>query len=225
MGTAGKQAPRGMVLVPGGTFAMGATEGESDRLKTDELPAHEVKIDPFYIDICPVTQAEFESVMGFNPSLFAHGPSCPVDSVSRVVALEYCAKVGKRLPTEAEWEYAARAGSKGLLYWGTQNYQEYAFLVFNSGFRTKGVGVKAPNEFGLHDTIGNVWEWCSDWYDAAYYTASPKHNPKGPDHGTEGVLRGCSWYTAPEDARVTARRKENPVNPSQPSLIGFRCAL
>jgi formylglycine-generating enzyme required for sulfatase activity len=157
MGTAGKQAPRGMVLVPGGTFAMGATEGESDRLKTDELPAHEVKIDPFYIDICPVTQAEFESVMGFNPSLFAHGPSCPVDSVSRVVALEYCAKVGKRLPTEAEWEYAARAGSKGLLYWGTQNYQEYAFLVFNSGFRTKGVGVKAPNEFGLHDTIGNVW--------------------------------------------------------------------
>jgi len=220
-----EKAPKGMVLVPAPTFAMGASKKDSATVSAEELPAHRVKVDSFYIDIYPVTQAEFEKVMGFNPSMFARAPESPVDSVSRPQAIAYCEKVGKRLPTEAEWECAARAGTTGLLYWGAEDYRDYAFLFYNSGYRTKGVGLKKPNGLGLHDTIGNVWEWCSDWYDPDYYKTSPAQNPKGPEHGSAGVLRGCSWFTKPEDARVTRRKKEDPANPSVPSIIGFRCVL
>ena len=221
-----KEIPKGMVLIPAGSFIMGAPLDGPKMAENDEAPPHKVTVSSFYMDICPVTQAEFEKVMGFNPSYFANAPFSPVECVTRPQALEYCRRAGKRLPTEAEWEYAARAGTTGLAYWEDEDWQDYAFLHPNGGFRTKGAGLKKPNAFGLYDVIGNVWEWCSDWYDAEYYMKSPEVDPKGPASGTEGVLRGCCWYTGPEAARVTRRRREkNPDSPFEPSILGFRCAL
>ena len=201
---------KGMVLIPGGTFTMGVPANEINT-QDNEMPKRSVTVESFYMDIYLVTQSEFEKVMGFNPSHFWGSPNCAVDSVTKTQAEEYCKRVGKRLPTEAEWEYAARAGTTGPVYWGNdEEWRDYAYFMLNSGFRTTGVGMKKPNAFGLYDMLGNVWEWCADVI-------------KGSEK--DGVLRGNSWYDTADYVRVTNRRFAKADNPADPVVIGFRCAL
>jgi formylglycine-generating enzyme required for sulfatase activity len=186
-----KNAPPGMVWIPGGTFIMG--EVPFGIGIHDTYPQHNVILSGFYMDIYPVAQAEFERVIGKNPSNFKGCPDCPVESVSWLAAMNYCEKVGKRLPSQAEWEYAYRAGSTTKYYWGDEFNGEYAWHKGNSDDKTHPVGQKKPNAWGLYDMAGNVWEWCADWNDSGYYKRSPSKNPTGPDSGKERVLRGGSW--------------------------------
>ena len=183
--------PPGMFYVAGGTFQMGSNSGGSD-----EKPIRTVTISSFFMDKTEVTQAQYRKVMGKNPSHFSSCDDCPVESVSWHDANEYAKKVGKRLPTEAEWEYAARGGNKsmGYKYAGSNNIKDVAWYDGNSGNKTHPVAQKQPNELGLYDMSGNVLEWCSDWYDSAYYGKSPITDPEGPNSGTLRVLRGGSWY-------------------------------
>lgn len=178
----------GMVYVEGGSFEMGCEEGENS-----ERPVHRVFVNSFYIDKYEVTQAEYEKVMlGANPSYDEKNPVAPVSDVSWSDANKYARKVGKRLPTEAEWEYAARGGkySKNYIFSGSDNINSVAWYNDNSGLRLHEVGTKQPNELGLFDMSGNVWEWCSDYFDEKYYSHSPSNNPKGPKSGKVHVLRG-----------------------------------
>lgn len=207
-----------MVWVEGGTFQMGSNSGESD-----EKPVHTVTVSGFFMDKYEVTQAEYQRVMGTNPSYFEHCPDCPVDNVTWYEAVEYAKKVGKRLPTEAEWEYAARGGnqSRGYQYAGSDNLDAVGWYDGNSGEKTHPVGQKKPNELGLYDMSGNVWEWCADWYDENYYAKSPTINPQGPSSGSIRVLRGGSGGNLDYFCRVSVR---NWV-PDSCDLIGggFRC--
>jgi formylglycine-generating enzyme required for sulfatase activity len=207
----------GMVWVDGGSFMMGSSDGFSD-----QKPLHQVTVSGFYMDKTQVTRAEYERVMGTNPSSLEGCPDCPVDNVSWHDAKTYCEKVGKRLPTEAEWEYAARAGTTTSYYWGNGSPDAYAWHLGNSGFTTHSVGQKQPNAWGLYDMIGNVWEWCSDWYDENYYTNSPSQNPQGAASGTDRVLRGASCYFRSSALRPATRAKSDPDDHHN-SLIGFRC--
>jgi len=196
------QAPPGMVYVEGGTFQMGSEKGDSD-----ERPVHTVTVSSFFMDITEVTQAQYRNVMGKNPSVFSGCDDCPVENVSWYDANEYAKRVGKRLPTEAEWEYAARGGnkSKGYKYAGSNNINDVAWYDDNSGSKIHPVAQKQPNQLGLYDMSGNVWEWCSDWYGAAYYQNSPRNNPQGPNSGTQRVLRGGSWDDSVSGCRVAVR--------------------
>jgi formylglycine-generating enzyme required for sulfatase activity len=172
-----------------------------------------------------------EAVMGTAPSNFK-GADNPVDSVSWDDAQEFIAKLNKmlgtntyRLPTEAEWEYAATSGGKGETYAGTSDessLDEYAWYAKNSGEKTRPVGGKKPNGLGLFDMSGNVWEWVADWYDENYYKQSPADNPKGPSIGECRVLRGGSWYNDPDGLHTTARYCAIPGIWSD--NYGFRCA-
>jgi len=211
-------APEGMVWITGGTFWMGSPEGEGS---DDEKPRHQVTVDGFYMDKTEVTQAEYERVMGNNPSIFKGCPYCPVENVSWHDAKAYCDKVGKRLPTEAEWEYAARAGTTTPYYWGNGSPDVYAWYKDNSGEKTQPVGQKKPNAWGLYDMSGNVWEWCSDWYGEKYYAESPGQNPQGPTGGQYRVLRGGSWDLYPEFLRSANRYRFEPV--FRNLNFGFRC--
>ncbi len=231
--------PKGMVLIPSGRFMMG-----SDRRSKDEKPRHEVALGPYYMDTFEVTQKEFEEVMGFNPSIFTSGTFTggflkpgessedyakymgdhrPVEKVSWHDAKDYCQDVGKRLPTEAEWEYAARAGSTTKYYWGDTMDVAYVWNAKNARSRSHLVGQKKPNAFGLYDMAGNVMEWVADWYDKSYYSTSPVTNPKGPATGRRKVLRGGSWYAHPNYSR-SADRVANDPTLKYPD-IGFRCVL
>ncbi len=233
------QPPKGMVLIPSGRFMMG-----SDRGNKDEKPSHVVVLGPFYMDTFEVTQAEFEEVMGFNPSIFISGTftggylkdgessedyakymgdNRPVERVSWHEAKDYCQSLGKRLPTEAEWEYAARAGSTTKYYWGDTMDVAYAWSARNARSRSHLVGQKKPNAFGLYDMAGNVMEWVADWYDKIYYSTSPATNPKGPATGNRKALRGGSWYAHPNYSR-SADRVANDPTLKYPD-IGFRCVL
>jgi len=198
----------GMVPVPAGEFKMGGPK------KHDGKPIHAVHVDGFRIDKFEVTQKEFEQVMGNNPSRFK-GEKRPVDSVTWKEASEYCEKAGKRLPSEAEWEYAARAGGKDDGYGGY-------WYKGNSRKESHPVGEKKANALGIYDMLGNVWEWTADWFDADYYKASPRENPKGPESGTERVVRGGSWGGAPLTVRAFFRLKLDPA--TQNHSVGFRCA-
>ena len=194
--------PPGMVFVAGGTYQMGSNSG------SDEKPIHTVTVSSFYMDKTEVTQAEYRKVMGKNPSNFSGCDDCPVEKVSWHDANAYAQKVGKRLPTEAEWEYAARGGnkSKGYTYSGGNNLDAVGWSNDNSGGKTHPVAQKQPNELGLYDMSGNVWEWCSDWYDKGYYSRSPQNDPQGPNSGSSRVLRGGSWYFYDDsDCRVAYR--------------------
>ncbi|MBS4027610.1 MAG: SUMF1/EgtB/PvdO family nonheme iron enzyme, partial [Ignavibacteriales bacterium] len=183
-----------MIFVEGGTFEMGSKDGESD-----EKPVHNVELDDFYISKYEVTQNEWQEVMGNNPSLFL-GDYLPVEKVSWNDIQEFLqilnAKIGGnyRLPTEAEWEYAARGGNKysDYKYSGSNNIDEVAWYDGNSGNKTHRVGIKKANGLGIYDMTGNVWEWCSDWYGENYYSESSSSNPQGPSNGTYRVLRGGS---------------------------------
>ena len=215
--------PPGMVYVAGGTFQMGSNK------ESDEKPIHTVTVSSFYMDKTEVTQREYRKVMGKNPSRFSGCDECPVESVSWHDANEYAKKVGKRLPTEAEWEYAARGGveangrSPQTEYAGSKYINDVGWYDGNSGRKTHPVGQKQPNALGLYDMTGNVWEWCSDWYDSGYYSISPITDPEGPNSGPYPVLRGGSLLNNDNYCRVANRFRGNPDFRYDDS--GFRLVL
>jgi len=220
-----------MVLIPAGEFQMGSDDGEDD-----EKPVHTVYLDAFYMDIYEVTNAQFEKFLeskGFERihwSLrrpgFSH-PNSPVIGAGPS-AMEYCEWVGKRLPTEAEWEKAARGGLEGKKYpWGDEPPDETKTNFNDHVGHPTPVGSYPPNGYGLHDMMGNVCEWVSDWYRPDYYQSSPKRNPKGPDSGLHGwrVVRGGDWTSLPEHLSFSIRKSDypGPVRMGGYSF-GFRCA-
>jgi formylglycine-generating enzyme required for sulfatase activity len=219
-----------MVYVKGGTFTMGCTSEQSG-CQDDEKPAHKVTLSRFSIGKYEVTQAQWRAVMGDNPSYNKDCDRCPVEQVSWDDVQIFISKLNQltgkryRLPTEAEWEYAARGGSrsKGYQYSGSNNIGSVAWYTDNSGSKTHTVGSKSPNELGIYDMTGNVWEWCSDWYDANYYKSSPSGNPKGASSGSYWVLRGGSWGSNAEYCRVAIYIS---IPPSESgNNLGFRLAL
>ncbi len=267
-GTSTRVERDGMVLVPGATFRMGA-----DDEMANESPAHEVTLEPFWMDAREVTVAEFARFVeatSYRTDAEAFGwsgvfdretggwkrvdgadwrhPSGPgsraaddepVCLVSWRDADAYARWAGKRLPTEAEWEYAARGGLAGRRYaWGDElrpggrpvaNWWQGSFPVRDTGedgFRGRApAGSFAPNGFGLYDVAGNVWEWCADWYAGGFYAASPRANPRGPAAGAERVIRGGSWMCAENfcsNYRVAARSHATPDTGLD--NLGFRCA-
>ena len=225
-----------MVYVSGGTFTMGATSEQGSDAYDWEKPAHSVTLSGYYIGKYEVTQALWEAVMGSNPSKFK-GDNLPVECVSWDDVQEFLRKLnamtGKRyrLPTEAEWEFAARGGnsSRGYKYSGSNNIDNVAWYTDNSGSRTHAVGTKSPNELGIYDMSGNVWEWCQDWYSGSYYGSSPRTNPQGPNSGSYSelrgdcrVIRGGCWGNDAGDCRVSYRfRSPNACY----DYLGFRLAL
>jgi len=211
--------PPGMVYIEGGSFQMGSKQDD------DEKPVHTVTVSGFFMDKTEVTQAQYRKVMGKNPSRFSGCDDCPVESVIWHDANEYAKRVGKRLPTEAEWEYAARGGNKtnGYKYAGGNSIGNVAWYNGNSGNKTHPVAQKQPNELGLYDMSGNVWEWCSDWYGSGYYKSSPKHNPQGPNAGPTRVLRGGSWDNVGSNCRVAYRSRDYPDD--RGNYLGVRLVL
>ncbi len=205
----------GMVLIPEGEFVMGSGAAGDE-------PAHTVFLSAYYIDTHEVTQQDFEKVMGSNPSGFK-GPTLPVEQVTWFEAREYCKAVGKHLPTEAEWEKAARGGSSTPYYWGKEIDGTHAWYWDNSKRTSHPVGKKQPNAFGLYDMSGNVWEWVQDHYGDTYYETGPPKNPKGPFMGKYRVIRGGSWRDLPEFLRVSRRNYDLPLG--RFNHIGFRCAM
>jgi len=213
------KVPSGMVSIPAGCFMMGSTDGDYD-----EKPVHQVCLDAFSMDKYDVTQGAYRAATGKNPSYFSNcGDNCPVEQVNWNEARSYCEGQGKRLPTEAEWEYAARAGTTTRYYWGndTSEAGRYAWYSSNSGNTTHPVGQKEPNAWGLYDMVGNVWQWTADWYAKDYYGSSPERNPKGPGSGSLRVFRGGSWRSAPAGLRSARRDYGTPVY--RRDLLGLRC--
>ena len=217
-----------MIHVEGGTFTMGATPEQGDDAYDWEKPAHQVTLSSYYIGETEVTQALWEAVMGSNPSYFK-GSEHPVEEVSWDDCQTFICKLntltGKtfRLPTEAEWEYAARSGKKsqGYKYSGSNTLDNVAWYDDNSGGETHPVKTKSPNELGLYDMSGNVWEWCQDW--SGGYDSSSQKNPTGPSTGSARVSRGGSWYYFARYCRVSFRGNSAPDNRS--GSLGFRLAL
>ena len=231
-----------MVLLPGGRFLMG-DENEID------APPHEVVLSPFYIDRNLVTQAEYESVMGENPSRWKAGDN-PVEQVRWSDAVRYCNKRsageglqpcydletwrcnfqanGYRLPTEAEWEYACRAGTKTAYYFGDNESKlsDHAWFEDNAGGKPRPVGGKPANPWGLYDMHGNVWQWCNDFYQVDYYQQSPEKDPRGPKAGETKVVRGGAWKFSADSCRSGYRYNENPGYADVCfgyDIYGFRC--
>jgi len=221
----------GMVLIEVGPFTMGCSADQGRDCISAEKPAHLVMVSSFYIAMYDVTQAQWEAVMDTNPSAHKHCPDCPVDNVSWNDAMDFISRLNAltgrqyRLPTEAEWEYAARGGahSRGYKYAGGNDIDLLAWYDANSGDTTHPVGSKQPNEAGLYDMSGNVWQWCSDWYADRYYSASPPANPKGPDQGTKRVVRGGSWTNFARVCRPASRYGTLPDK--RFTNDGFRLAL
>jgi len=222
-----------MVSIPGGTFLMGCTP-EDTECDSDELPQHSVTISPFEISKYEVTQYQWEAVMGSNPSEFdSCGDNCPVDTVSwndiQVFIEELNDLTGSsyRLPSEAEWEYAARAETT-TTWWCGNNVtclDDIAWYTENSGSITEGshpVGQKNPNLWGLCDMTGNVWEWVNDFYDYDYYSSDNATDPTGPASGSLNVIRGGSWYSLAEECRSSNRINYNPE--ALWNNFGFRLA-
>lgn len=207
-----------MILIPAGEYTMGSDSGEKN-----ERPAHQVYLDAYFIDKYEVTQLQYLEVMETNPSYFNKCSLCPVEKVTFYEALEYCQKNKKRLPTEAEWEKAARGGTTGPYYWPAGKAPEgFAWHGNNASRQTHPVGQKQANSFGLHDIAGNVWEWVNDWYRGSYYKTSPKKNPSGPERGVLKVIRGGAWGHPPEFLRHSLRGGKEPDTRNING--GFRCA-
>lgn len=227
----GSDVPDSFVFVKGGTFQMGSNNGGSD-----EKPVHSVTVSDYYIGKYEVTQKEWQEIMGNNPSNWK-GDNLPVEKVSWYDAVEFCNKKsraeglthcytgsgentkcnfsanGYRLPTEAEWEYAARGGSESenansRLYSGSNNIDDVAWYSSNSNSKTHPVGGKKPNELGIYDMTGNVWEWCWDWKGS--YGSSSQTNPRGPSSGSYRVIRGGSWIYFASRCRVAIRNNYHP---------------
>jgi len=209
------------VKILAGGFQMGSESGDGD-----EKPAHLVRITKtFELGRYLVTQAQWEAAMGSNPSQFK-GADLPVETVSWNDVQEFLSKLNARkdgyryrLPTEAEWEYAARAGTTGD---NAGDLDSTAWYRENSNSQTHPVGQKQANAWGLHDMLGNVWEWCQDWYGENYYQNSPAEDPQGPSSGALRVLRGGTWVGNSRVVRVAYRGRNNPD--FRNDFIGFRCA-
>ncbi len=217
-----------MVRVEGGTFRMGTTSEQEDDAYSDEKPVHSVTLSSYYIGKTEVTQALWQAVMGSNPSDF-EGDDLPVECVSWDDCQEFIQKLNSltgrnfRLPTEAEWEFACRGGnnSRGYKYSGSNNLGSVAWYDDNSGGQTHPVATKAPNELGIYDMSGNVWEWCSDWY--ADYTSYSQTDPTGPQSGSRRVIRGGCWINYARGCRSSNR---NGNYPTRRNLnLGLRLAL
>jgi formylglycine-generating enzyme required for sulfatase activity len=203
------------VFVKGGCYQMGSDKYRISPYK----PVHQVCLSDFYMGKYEVTQSQWEKVMGNNPSEFKKcGPDCPVENVSWNDAHGFIKKLntqsGKqyRLPTEAEWEYAASSGGKDEIWAGTSDksaLSRYAWYDTNSGKSTHKVGLKKSNGLGLYDMSGNVMEWCQDWYNEAYYEDSPKDNPSGPDNGEKRVNRGGGWLFPDELSGIRPRYSDD----------------
>jgi formylglycine-generating enzyme required for sulfatase activity len=225
----GNKATLKLVLIPAGKFTMGSPHGEEGRSK-EEGPQREVTItQPFYMGVYEVTQEQYEAVLGQNPSHFK-GAQNPVDTVSWQEAVEFCQKLSAktgttvRLPTEAQWEYACRAGSKTRFGFGDEDEKlgDYAWYASNSESKTHPAGQKKPNAWGLYDMHGNVWEWCSDCF-ADSYAGAKTEDPPGPDSGGRRVLRGGAWNNIPEGCRSAYRYGSPPDYRDQ--FCGFRVAV
>ena len=219
-----------MVKLEGGCFMMGSEE----KKYFDEQPMHEVCLSPFRMDKYEVTQSVYQATMDRNPSRFV-GTNLPVERVNWPDADEYCRKIGKRLPTEAEWEYAARGGTRTEFYFGDKvigtagNFcdslcanEEVRTPDITDGFAlTAPVGSFAPNPFGLYDMAGNVAEWVEDWFDAGYYRQGPKKDPRGPLPSLYRMTRGGSWLNGWEYMRLARRTSLWPEYRTE--AMGFRC--
>jgi formylglycine-generating enzyme required for sulfatase activity len=233
-----------MVLIPAGSFAMGSAHG-----RDDEKPVHQVRVDAFLMDCRPVTQEQYERTEVPNPSHFK-GPTRPVEMVSWAQAAAYCnarsraeglepcydedtgacrfEASGYRLPTEAEWEYACRAGTEGDYFFGNDGRMlgHYSWFASNANQQTHPVGQKKPNPWGLYDMIGNVAQWCNDIYAKDYYAHTTTANPCGPTMGDKYVLRGGAWNASAPELRSAARVGETPGFQDAcfaRDAIGFRC--
>jgi formylglycine-generating enzyme required for sulfatase activity len=233
-----------MVVIPAGSFEMGGRGG-----KEDESFVHKVTLDSFLMDKYEVTQAEFKRLELPNPSHFK-GDNLPAEQVTWTQAAIYCnarsrdeglkpcydehtaecdfSADGYRLPTEAEWEYACRAGTDSAYSFGgdPRKLGEHAWFADNAGKKTHPVGKKKPNAWGLYDMHGNVAEWCNDVFDKGYYRASPDTNPRGPGDGKENVLRGGAWKSSADALRSSYRLGDNPGFSDAclaRDAIGFRC--
>ncbi|MBI5245034.1 MAG: SUMF1/EgtB/PvdO family nonheme iron enzyme [Elusimicrobia bacterium] len=215
-----------MALVPAGEFWMGSPEGEG---YSSERPRHKVYLDEYRIDTTEVTTAQYREFAKATGRQLRQQPcpdsaNCPVLYVNWDEAQAYCRSLGKRLPTEAEWEKAARGGSEGRYFFGDKEslLGEYAWFWDNSGRKVHHVGLKKPNPYGLYDVYGNAQEWTADRYDATYYGRSPRKNPKGPFEGGDRVVRGGSAFVSAELCRSAQRMKGPQLN--RYSGRGFRCA-
>jgi formylglycine-generating enzyme required for sulfatase activity len=220
---------RKMVRVQGGDFLMGATPEQETEALDSEKPVHPAAVGDFMICRYPVTQGEWEAVMGGNPSDFKGDPSLPVETVSHDDAIAFINRMnamtnhGFRLPTEADWEYAALGGplSKGFRYSGGNDTDEVAWTSRNSGGRTHPVGLLKPNELDLYDMSGNVWEWCMDpWWE---YGTQPSPNPQIRPYPNHRVSRGGSWIGGPMYACVSSRSGDSRSHWAHHS--GFRLAM
>ncbi len=205
---------------------MGSNDGESD-----EKPIHPVTLSDFLIGKTEVTQKQWRDVTGKDPSNFKNCDNCPVEKVSWDDVKDFIIKLNKktgkiyRMPTEAEWEYAAKGGNKSneYTYSGSNTIGYVAWYSDNSGSKTHPVGQKQPNELGLFDMTGNVWEWCSDWYGEDYYQSSRSSNPKGALSGSFRVYRGGVWSTGAQNCRTSYRSRNYPD--SRYNYLGFRLVL
>ncbi len=202
-----------MVELPGGKFMMGSPDSDPDA-QSSEKPQHQVKVNSFAIGKYPVTQAQYQAVMGTNPSRFQNNPQNPVENVSWDDAQAFCRKLSQitgktyRLPTEAEWEYACRAGTTTRFYFGDDANQlgDYAWYEGNSGGTTHPVGQKKPNAWGLYDISGNVWEWCEDNWHSTYENAPKDGSAWLTNDNDFKILRGGSWVVIPNGCRSASRR-------------------
>ena len=232
--TVGKNVQLRLVLIPAGKFVMGSPKTEKARHSLETV--HQVRIsEPFYMGVTEVTQAQYEAVMGKNPCTIKD-PEAAVTSISWDDAAEFCKKLSAkarrtvRLPTEAEWEYACRAGTTSAFYYGDDEGKlaEYAWFRDNGDKKPHPVGRKKPNAWGLYDMLGNVWECCSDWYDAKHYDALAAAggkivDPQGPATGQDHVLRGGAWDAELDHCRSAFRRG---LPPDQPiSTNGLRVVV
>ncbi len=225
-----------MVVIPGGTFLMGSRAGYGYE---DECPRHSVRVSPFLMGKYPVTQEQWEAVMGWIPPYRCKGTRRPVDRVSWDNAREFCKRLsertgrGYRLPSEAEWEYACRAGTTTPFYFGETVTTDLANYVGEYSYRsepkgiyrheTTGVGSFPPNVFGLYDMHGNVWEWCADAWRANYVGAPADGSVWESRAGSQRVLRGGGWHDPPGLCRSAVRLKHVPHEGED--FFGFRVAL